>query len=84
MSYFGGAGALRKLTRLPMSLAFRIGHGMPDSSARSIMRGPCRQRSTVNEIVVKASLPDLSPGAVFVPSAIWPWQAAQPRSEKTS
>jgi len=84
VSYFGGAGALRKLTRLPMSVGFRVGHGMPDSSARSIMRGPCRQRATLNEIVVRASLPDLSPGAFCVPSAIWPWHAAQPLWEKTS
>ncbi len=53
-----------------MSVAFRVGQGMPNSSARSIMRGPCRQRAAVNEIVVKASVPDLSPGPIFVPSAI--------------
>jgi len=47
------------------------------------MRGPCRQSATVNEIVVKASVPDLSPGPICVPSAIRPWQAAHPRSEKT-
>src|ERR1019366_2027295 len=40
--YFGGAGALRKLTRSPMSVAFRVGQGMPNSSARSIMRGQIR------------------------------------------
>ena len=51
-SYFGRAGALRKLTRSPTSVAFRVGHGMPNSSARSIMRGPCRQSSAVSETVV--------------------------------
>ena len=83
VNYFARAGALRKLTRLPMSVGFRVGQGMPNSSARSIMRGPCRQRAAVNEILVKASFSDLSPGPIFVPSAVWPWQAAQPRSEKT-
>ena len=30
-NYFGRAGALRKLTRSPMSVAFRVGQGMPNS-----------------------------------------------------
>ena len=30
-SYFGGTGVLRKLTRSPRSVAFRVGHGMPNS-----------------------------------------------------
>ena len=32
------------------------------------MRGPCRQRAAVNEIVVKASVPDLRPGPIYVPA----------------
>ena len=31
VSYFGGTGVLRKLTRSPRSVAFRVGHGIPNS-----------------------------------------------------
>ncbi len=67
-AYFGRAGALRKLTRSPTSVAFRVGQGRPNCSARSIMRGPCRQRAAVKETVEKASVSDLSPGqSVYLP-----------------
>src|ERR1035437_224597 len=77
-TYFGATGALRKLPRSPMSVAFRVGHGTPNSLERSTIRGPCCQSAAVNETVVNGVAPDLSAGPLWVPSAIVPWQAAQP------
>jgi len=54
--YFGRAGALRKLTRSPTSVGFRIGQARPCSCARSIIRGPCRHKAALSETVCKLQL----------------------------
>jgi hypothetical protein len=62
--YFEWVGLLRKLTRSPMSVAWRIGQETPISSVRSIMRGLCFQSAVANETAVNTPASARSRGAV--------------------
>src|ERR1035437_4874854 len=81
--HFFRPGSLRKLISSPTSPGSRLGHGTPSFSARVFMAGPWVHSAVAEETMGEASAAARNLGALRVPSALGPWQLAQPRSAKT-